>query len=257
MSDPLTLGMIGGTVIGGLGNLWNAFTGERSYQYQKDLNNLQMSREDTAWQRAVADVEKAGISKAALTGGANSQALSAGAAPTLKTDFQQRLLNNLSASQMKTQNDNLQTQLDLAKQQLEDYGKTRDSKVAAETAEYEWRKNNPGTSVAGYPSFSQAVVSQILEYLNKKGGFGQVASGVADVATPLVQEVKQAAENAVKTVKSEGHNATAKLNGSYRTEEQKKKDWEKYSKSESDGYSMAMQFQDNDHTRHLTEKRRY
>lgn len=227
MSDPLTLGMVGGTVIGGLGNLWNAFTGERSYQYQKDLNNLQMSREDTAWQRAVADAEKAGISKAALTGGANSQALSAGAAPTLKTDFQQRLMNTLSASQMQTQNETLQNQLELLKQQVEDYGKTRDSKIAAEKAEYAWRLEHPGISVAGYPSAANYLTSWFSEHpnfldnvisnanTNRLNGYVEDAKelgrNISDKTSETVQEVKIATENAIKVVTEAAEKASGKV----------------------------------------------
>lgn len=42
---------------------------ERQFQYQKDLNDLQMQREDTSYQRKVADMTKAGFNPILATGG--------------------------------------------------------------------------------------------------------------------------------------------------------------------------------------------
>lgn len=54
-----------------------------SLAYQKQLNKLQMQREDTAYQRAVSDAMQAGLSPLAVSGtsGAASGALTAGNAP--------------------------------------------------------------------------------------------------------------------------------------------------------------------------------
>lgn len=54
--------------------------------YQKKLNAIQMQREDSAYQRAVADARKAGLSPLAVSGtsGAAAGALNAGSAPMLE-----------------------------------------------------------------------------------------------------------------------------------------------------------------------------
>ena len=56
---------------------------QEQFQYQKDLNELQMQREDNAMQRQVADLKAAGFSPLAAIGGSGSAAgsLNAGTAP--------------------------------------------------------------------------------------------------------------------------------------------------------------------------------
>lgn len=67
---------------------WNKRVADRNYQwqktqweYQKELNNLAMQREDTAYSRAVQDLKNAGLSPLMLSAGAGAQALSSGVAP--------------------------------------------------------------------------------------------------------------------------------------------------------------------------------
>lgn len=67
---------------------WNKRVANRNYEwqktqweYQKQLNQLAMEREDNAFQRARADLEKAGLSPLMLSTGAGAQALNAGVAP--------------------------------------------------------------------------------------------------------------------------------------------------------------------------------
>lgn len=84
---PLTLAgaALGAGAISGAsslaGSLINAYTSNKwasknlafqknQFQYQKYLNELQMSREDTAFQRAVADARAAGLSPLAVSSGA-------------------------------------------------------------------------------------------------------------------------------------------------------------------------------------------
>lgn len=56
---------------------------QQQFNYQKQLNQLQMDREDTAYQRAVTDLKNAGLSPLALTGGSQAQPLNAGTAPQM------------------------------------------------------------------------------------------------------------------------------------------------------------------------------
>ena len=55
------------TPVGLVGDLlttgYNIFANERQFNYQKELNNSIMQREDTAIQRAMADAQNAGLSR--------------------------------------------------------------------------------------------------------------------------------------------------------------------------------------------------
>ena len=53
---------------------------QQQFEYQQQLNNLQMEREDTAWQRSVADMQKAGLSPLNASASQTS-GLTAGTAP--------------------------------------------------------------------------------------------------------------------------------------------------------------------------------
>ena len=90
---------------------YGIYNNERNHAYQEELNNLQMTREDSAYQRAVEDAEKAGLSKAVVGSGASSTALSTNnGSANIKTDFMQRAINRASLQQMNTQNELLQAQ---------------------------------------------------------------------------------------------------------------------------------------------------
>lgn len=54
---------------------------KEQFEYQKELNQQIMDREDTAYQRSVADLKAAGLSPLALTGGASATPLSSAPAP--------------------------------------------------------------------------------------------------------------------------------------------------------------------------------
>lgn len=51
------------------------------FEYQKELNTILMEREDTAWQRSVADLKAAGLSPLAATSGASASPLTSAPAP--------------------------------------------------------------------------------------------------------------------------------------------------------------------------------
>lgn len=93
-------------------SIYGIYNNERKFAYQEQLNNLQMSREDSAYQRAVADATEAGLSKAVVGGGSNSSALStfSGQSPEIKSNALQRAMNRASMAQMQNQNELLQAQ---------------------------------------------------------------------------------------------------------------------------------------------------
>ena len=90
---------------------YGIYNNERNHAYQEELNNLQMTREDSAFQRAVEDAQKAGLSKAVVGSGAASSALSTNnGSANFKTEFMQRAINRASLQQMNNQNELLQAQ---------------------------------------------------------------------------------------------------------------------------------------------------
>lgn len=54
---------------------------KEQFEYQKELNNTLMEREDTAWQRTIADLQAAGLSPLAATSGASAAPLTSAPAP--------------------------------------------------------------------------------------------------------------------------------------------------------------------------------
>lgn len=71
---------------------WNKKVAQMNYDlqkdqfsYQKELNDLQVQREDTAYTRAVQDLKSAGLSPLMLSSGASSAPLSSASAPQMDT----------------------------------------------------------------------------------------------------------------------------------------------------------------------------
>ena len=108
-----TLGNIGGAIINGIvgageiigkifnpgvSGLFNFFNQNRAFDTQNSLNQQQMNREDSAFQRKVADLTAAGLSPAlALGGGLPTSALRVGNPPEIQNIAQ--LYNDYQISQ--------------------------------------------------------------------------------------------------------------------------------------------------------------
>lgn len=86
-----------GSIGSGLSDLWNNITGKTSrelaeknfnlqqqqFDYQKQLNDLTMEREDTAYQRAVKDANAAGLSSLSVGSGASAASQTSASAPQI------------------------------------------------------------------------------------------------------------------------------------------------------------------------------
>ena len=60
---------------------------EQAYDYQKALNEQVIAREDSAYQRTVADMEKAGLNPLSINSVNSASSLSTGQAPTTVPEF--------------------------------------------------------------------------------------------------------------------------------------------------------------------------
>jgi len=86
--DPITMVGLASGASNVLGTIGNFFNQNRAYDQQAEYNKLQMQREDTAYQRKVADLKAAGLSPmlAVGSGGSASAPAHVGQAPQIDTD---------------------------------------------------------------------------------------------------------------------------------------------------------------------------
>lgn len=133
-----------GEEYGTLTDLWNNFSGKTSkdiaeknynlqreqFDYQKQLNDLMMEREDTAYQRAVKDAQAAGLSASSVSGGAAASGANSAPAPQINDYAQDKFMHGMNLVNAITQFQNNITQQNIAKYKAEaDINKTN-----AETA---------------------------------------------------------------------------------------------------------------------------
>lgn len=149
---------------------YGIYNNERNHAYQEQLNQLQMTREDSAYQRAVEDAEKAGLSKAVVGSGAGSSALSTNnGSANLKTEFMQRAINRASLQQMNYQNELLQAQ---AQKAIEEANKAKNDVVfqnatLAQNESYNNARINQINQSIALDSIKQSLLTNDLFFSNK------------------------------------------------------------------------------------------
>lgn len=140
----------------GIKNVWNNLTGQTSkeiaeknfnlqqeqFDYQKQLNELMMEREDTAYQRAVKDAQAAGLSALSVNGGASSGYSTSAPAPQINDYAQNQYTNGLNLLNSLTQfENNLQQQIINKRRAEAEINKTnaetRDIEVKTDLFEYQ------------------------------------------------------------------------------------------------------------------------
>lgn len=107
--------------IGTIGNLVQGFANydlqAANFDYQKALQQQIFNREDTSYQRQVADLEAAGLNKYAVAGGANAGSVVSTSAPQMNFGFGSRgnpgqVIDTIkSAMQLKSMETGYQEQL--------------------------------------------------------------------------------------------------------------------------------------------------
>lgn len=99
------LGDFFGSILDPIGTAYRIYQDQRNFNYEKGLQQEVFNREDTAYQRAVADAQAAGLSKGVVSGGAGAGSV-LGASSTdiggtnFFSNYQQRKMNALSMKQM-------------------------------------------------------------------------------------------------------------------------------------------------------------
>lgn len=148
------MGVIGdffGGLLDPIGTAYKIYQDQRNFNYEKKLQQQVFSREDTAYQRAVADAQAAGLSKGVVAGGAGSGAvLGASSTDIGSTDFmsryQQRKMNALSMKQMDEDYSMTKSQHNLLRMQMNEQEFNLRSKfpwykgIAGPNAAYKWNE---------------------------------------------------------------------------------------------------------------------
>lgn len=170
---------LAGTVDSIIANKKNLDLQKENLAYQKDLQKEIFAREDSAVQRRVNDLIKAGLSPTLAAGS------SAGAGSVVSTSAPQRK-NNLEAltalASVKTllaQQQRAQTEVDIARQQLE-IGKQTLKQVKMDNSYYDKNNIAPVESKMGW---EQQLTNFIIGIINDwRGGASEGARGVINRA---------------------------------------------------------------------------
>lgn len=104
---------IGATLQAGAGlatGLLNYNQQSKQFEYQKELNKLQMQREDTQYQRTVSDMRQAGLSPLAMQGLNSSTPLTSASAPQFDSASLPDIVGLMSNVQSARNQDSLQQQ---------------------------------------------------------------------------------------------------------------------------------------------------
>lgn len=160
---------------------------QQAFNYQQQLNQLQMDREDNAFQRRVADLKRAGLSPLMATEGAQAGNLLSGNAPQMdlsgvnsstqglmnaKKDYAQR---NLMQAQFK-----LQSYLQIAQLSADLVGAMQEYQKNKLDLEYQQGLNNY-VKEHGYRNLNwQSELITLLENLLGKFNFSNVGDSLAD-----------------------------------------------------------------------------
>lgn len=172
---------------------------QMAFNYQQQLNQMQMEREDNAMQRRVADLKKAGLSPLMATDGAQAGNLISGNAPQMDLSG----INNSTQGLMNAKKDYAQRQLQSAQFKLQSYLQIAQLSADLVGAMQEYQKNkldleyqkglNEYVRVHGYRNLNwQSELINLLENIVGKfnlSGVGKGYSAGLDLSKETTQKL--------------------------------------------------------------------